>query len=157
MTSAFIIGVGNPWRSDDGIGPYVAGLLCERGFDAIEESGEGARLIAAFEGRDFVILVDAMRSGAAVGTVRRFEPLREPLPSGLFHYSSHQFALAEAVETARAIGRLPAHLVIFGIEGIEFGYGNELSVPVRGAAEEVVAAIIRMAPLPRAGEGGSSL
>ncbi len=141
MMHPFIIGVGNRWRSDDGVGPFVADGLAARGLAAVEESGEGARLIALFEGRDNVVVVDAMRSGAAPGTVRRFEAAEEPLPAGLFHYSSHQFALAEAVETARAIGRLPAGLVVFGVEGACWDYGDALSAPVRAAAERLIGTI----------------
>jgi hydrogenase maturation protease len=141
MSKPLIIGVGNRWRSDDGVGPWAADRLAERGLEAVEESGEGARLIALFEAHEDVVVIDAMRSGAATGTLRRFETATEPLPAGCFHYSSHQFALAEAVETARALGRLPRRLIVFGIEGGAWGYGNALSAPVRAAASALVEVI----------------
>ena len=140
-----ILGVGNRFRSDDGAGAFVVDLLRDGDFDVREESGEGASLIAAFEGRDVVVIIDAMKSGAPPGTVRRFDAVRETLPTGLFHYSSHQFGVAEAVETARALGRLPRSLILFGIEGKSYDYGNMLTAEVdhavRVVAEEIKALI----------------
>ncbi len=45
--------------------------------------------------------------------------------------------LAEAVELARALGRLPARLVVYGIEAASFETGAEPSAAVRAAAESV--------------------
>jgi hydrogenase maturation protease len=40
-------------------------------------------------------------------------------------------------ELARALGRLPAHLLVYGIEGGRFDAGDELSPPVVAAVEQV--------------------
>ncbi|QKV17307.1 hypothetical protein HTY61_01930 [Oricola thermophila] len=53
--------------------------------------------------------------------------------------SPHRFGLAEAVETAWALGALPQSLTVYGIEGQEFGAGTALSEPVARAAERLVA------------------
>jgi len=133
-----ILGVGNRYRSDDAVGPLVAERLVALGFHAREHSGEGAGLIEAWSGAERVVVVDATQSGALPGTVRRLDAVAEPLPAGLFRYSSHQFGLAEAVETARALGRLPSTLVIYGVEGRAFGFGETLSPEVAAAVDEVV-------------------
>lgn len=99
----------------------------------------------AWQGRDFVILVDAALSGAAVGTVHRFDAAETEIPAGLFHYSSHQFAVAEAVEMARVLGRLPRRLLVFGIEGGDFSYSQELSPEVAEAVDRVVEEIAALA------------
>ncbi len=133
-----ILGIGNRYRSDDAVGPAVADRLAALGLPAREHSGEGAGLIEAWSGAGRVVVVDAMQSGAKPGTVRRLDAGAEALPTGLFRYSSHRFGLAEAVETARALGRMPASLVIYGIEGRAFGFGETLSPEVAEAVEEVV-------------------
>lgn len=138
MRRVLVLGIGNRFRSDDGVGPAVADRLRALGIPAEERSGEGAELIDAWQGHDTVIVVDACRSDAAPGTVLRIDAAVEPLPAGLFHYSSHLFGLAEAVETARALGRLPRRLIVFGIEGAAFGFGDSLSPAVEIAAGEVV-------------------
>lgn len=138
MRRVLVLGIGNRFRSDDGVGPVVADRLRALDIPAEERSGEGADLIDAWQGHDAVIVVDACRSGVAPGTVLRIDATAGPLPTGLFHHSSHLFGLAEAVETARALGRLPPRLTVYGIEGAAFGFGDALSPAVDAAAEEVV-------------------
>lgn len=137
-----VIGVGNRFRSDDGAGPRVAELLKDSGLDVLELPGEGAELIEAWSGAERVIVVDAARSGAAPGTLHRFEAADTPLPVGFFHYSTHQFGVAEAIETARALGRLPARLTVYGIEGKCFAFGEALVPEVEAACRAVAAEII---------------
>ncbi|MBP2291654.1 hydrogenase maturation protease [Azospirillum rugosum] len=138
-----ILGIGNRYRSDDAVGPLVADRLAALGLPAREHSGEGAALIEAWDGADRVILVDATQSGAAPGTIRRLDAAAEPLPAAFFRYSTHRFGLAEAVETARALGRLPASLVVYGVEGRCFDFGEGLSEEVGAAVERVVSMVER--------------
>jgi hydrogenase maturation protease len=136
-----VIGVGNEYRSDDGAGIAVARrlrALFPAGVTILEESGEGAALMQAWQGASWVMLVDAVRSGAPPGTIHRLDARAAPLPMGFFHYSTHAFSVAEAVELARSLDELPAHLVVYGIEGANFAAGVELSPAVEQAVEAVV-------------------
>ena len=141
--SILVIGVGNADRGDDGAGPEVAARLRMRGVQAIDHAGDGAALLDLWRCHSRVIVVDAMNAGAAPGTVRRFDAIREPLPRDLSLASSHAFGPAEAIETARALGRLPPALVLYAIEGMSFALGSGLSVPVaeacRWVEQEIVA------------------
>jgi hydrogenase maturation protease len=139
--SIVIIGVGNKYRSDDRAGIAVARrlrALFPTGVTILEESGEGAALIEAWRGATWVMLVDAVRSGASAGTIHRLDARAAPLPMGFFHYSTHAFSVAEAVELARSLDHLPPHLVVYGIEGANFAAGVELSPAVEQAVEVVV-------------------
>lgn len=136
-----IIGVGNRFRSDDGAGPRVVELLRAEGIAAVELAGEGAELIEAWAGADRVLVIDAAKSGAPPGAVHRLDASAGPVPSGFFHYSTHQFGVAEAIETARALGRLPASLRLFGIEGACFSFGETLSPEVEAACRRVAGEI----------------
>ena len=143
-----IIGVGNEYRSDDGAGIAVARrlrALFPAGVTILEESGEGAALMQAWQGASWVMLVDAVRSGAPPGTIHRLDARAAPLPMGFFHYSTHAFSVAEAVELARSLDQLPAHLVVYGIEGATFAAGVELSPAVEQAVEAVVERIAQEA------------
>ncbi|HYD65836.1 hydrogenase maturation protease [Azospirillum sp.] len=135
--SPLILGVGNRYRRDDGVGPAVADRLAALGIAVREHSGEGAGLMDTWSGAERVIVVDATQSGAEPGTFVRLDAGTQELPRGLFRYSSHLFGVAEAVEMARALGRLPGDLVIWGIEGAEFGFGEDLTPAVAAAADEV--------------------
>ncbi|HYD29867.1 MAG TPA: hydrogenase maturation protease [Azospirillaceae bacterium] len=139
--SPLIVGIGNRYRSDDGIGPWVADRLRAAGLNAIEHSGEGAGLIDAWSGHDAVILVDAVQSGSPPGTIHRFDAATTELPKSFFRYSSHLFGVAEAIETARALGRLPTSLVVYGIEGALFAFGDALTPQVQEAGVDVANAI----------------
>ncbi|MBF0130930.1 MAG: hydrogenase maturation protease [Alphaproteobacteria bacterium] len=139
-----IIGIGNRFRGDDGAGPAVAGGLRARGVDAGEMNGDGTELMELWTGRAWVIVVDAARSGAPSGTLHRFEAGTEPLPSGFFHYSTHQFGLAEAVETSRILGLLPSRLTVFGVEGRDFGFKEGLTPETARGCRETVEEIVEM-------------
>lgn len=128
-----VIGLGNEWRSDDGAGPELARRLGGRVL-----TGEPVGLIEAFDGLDDVVLVDAVFSGAPPGTVHVFDASFEPLPSTLFGASStHALGLAEAVELARSLGRLPARVLVYGIEGAGFAFGKGLGPEVEAAVAHV--------------------
>jgi hydrogenase maturation protease len=139
---ALIIGVGNRFRRDDGVGPIIADQLHAAGFNAREHGGEGTSLMETWSGTETVIIIDAALSGAEPGTIHRFDASRDSLPKDLFHYSSHLFAVAEAVEMARILNRLPKLLIVYGIEGETFDFGEGLGPAVEGACAEVEKRII---------------
>ncbi len=133
-----VIGVGNEYREDDGVGVWVARRLAAHGLRAVERSGEGAGLIDAWSGAARVIVVDAATAGAAPGTLHRFDATRTVLPRGVFRCSSHDFGVAEGIETARVLGRLPPALELYAIEGARFGHGTEMTPAVAAAAGRLV-------------------
>lgn len=139
-----VIGVGNPYRCDDGVGVEVArrigGLRSD--VSVIAASGEGAALMDLWKQRDQVFLIDAVRSGGRPGRIRRLDALKERIPSDFFNYSTHAFSVAEAVEMSRALNSLPARLTIYGIEGQSFEAGQGLSDAVDAAVGEVVQRIL---------------
>ena len=97
----------------------------------------------AWKGADAVILVDAVHAGKAPGSVYRLDAHEGPIPANFFHYSTHAFSVAEAVELARALNQLPSRLVIYGIEGRDFEAGGELSHEVAKAAQRVVERVLK--------------
>lgn len=125
-----VVGVGHPHRGDD-----VAGLLAARLLRGLEVT-DAAALLDAFEGAEAVVILDAMRSGRPPGTVERFDAVASPLPAAsLRPASTHSFGVAEAIELARILGRLPPRLVVIGIEGERFGVGEAPSAAAtEGAA-----------------------
>lgn len=133
-----VIGIGNEFRRDDGVGIAVARRLKNRlpeSVKIIEQSGEAASLMEAWQGAESVIVIDAISSGAPPGTVRRVDLTTAEIPAGLCRSSSHHFGVAEAVGLARELKRLPARLVLIGIEGEDFSEGTECSEKVTLAIE----------------------
>ncbi len=144
-----VIGVGNAFRGDDAAGLEVASRLGERvgeGVRVVECEGEPSRLLDAWEGAEEAIVVDAVSSGAAPGTLHHHDALAGPLPVALFQAAStHAVGVGEAVELGRALERLPARLEIYGIEGARFGLGEEMSPEVAGAVAALVDRLARPA------------
>lgn len=126
-----VIGVGNEFRGDDGLGPRVVRRLkTDPKFEAvsfIELHGEGSALIEAWKRYSHVILIDAFASDAESGTVHFIDAANNPVPPGTFRYSSHSFGVAEAIEISRRLEMLPPHFVVGGIEGVDWGHGQYLS------------------------------
>jgi hydrogenase maturation protease len=139
-----VIGVGNRWRADDAAGLAVAEQLRGRladGVELLEREGEPTGLIDSWEGADEVWVVDTVSSGAQPGTLHRVDATEQALPAGLFRGSTHHLGLAEAVELARALGRLPGRLVVYGIEGARFDVGERLTPEVEAAVGRVADAV----------------
>jgi hydrogenase maturation protease len=141
--SVLVLGVGNVWRCDDAAGLAVARLLAGTlpGARVLEREGEPSGLIDAWDGADALWLVDAVTSDAPPGTIHRIDVAEQELPPELFRASTHHLGLAEAVELARALGRLPGRVVFYGIEGASFDAGEGLSPEVEQALVEVADAI----------------
>jgi hydrogenase maturation protease len=147
-----VIGVGNPWRRDDGAGPAVATAFRARLDDSVavlELDGEAARLVDAWDGADLAVVVDAVRTGAVPGTVHLLEADAdaggEAGPAGRTT-SSHGLGVEQAIELARVFGRLPRRLVLVGIEGADFGPGSDVTPGVAaavGPAVRVIADVVQ--------------
>ena len=147
-----VIGVGNPDRGDDGAGPAVArqvraaltagGLPQSRDIRVLECGGEASTLMEAWDGAPTVILIDAVRSGTPPGHVHRIDAHCQPIPDSGVRPSTHAFGVAEAMALGRALGRLPARLILYGIEGKAFDAGTGLSAEVAAAIPTAAARVV---------------
>ncbi len=146
-----VAGIGNRYRGDDAVGPMVASLCADEtwGVRDIGPFEEPLDLLGRFDGAGLVIVIDAVRSGAPIGTVRVLDV--GDLSSGsdaradLALTSTHGIGLVGVLRLARAIGRAPRRLVVVAIEGETFELGSAMSAQVVAAvpvARAAVAALI---------------
>lgn len=141
--SVCVICVGNRMRGDDGIGPRVADAIRERGIPARLTicDGDPARMMAAWDGAELAIVVDAVNAGEAAGFIIEWDAVADDPPRAAFTGSTHAFGVAEAIALARALGSLPPRTVIVGIQIGALGPGEGLSPPVADAIPDVVARV----------------
>jgi hydrogenase maturation protease len=136
--SIVVIGVGNDLRADDAAGLQVAGRLREEpGIGVKVFDGDAIDLLELWSGADAVILVDTMHTGEVAGTIRRFDATSDPVPMRFRGLSSHTIDVAEAIELARTLGRLPQRVIVYGIAGGRFALAGELSDEVERAIDPV--------------------
>lgn len=162
-----VVGLGNPDRGDDAVGPAVAGRVAALQLPGLEvlQRKDPTSLIHWWGEQDLVVVVDAVRSNRAPGTLRITEagvgraPLTNDAWAGTGRGGTHAFGLAAAVELSRALGRLPRRLVLVGVEAERLDEGV-LSPAVRGSMDRAVGAVCRIVthigapasrPDPRAG------
>ena len=141
-----VIGVGNPWRQDDGAGwaaVDAASARLDGDVELVRTDGEPARLIEVWTGADLAVLVDAVRTGSPAGTVHRLD-LGEDTLGPTRATSSHGLGINEAVQLGRALGRMPRRLILFGIEGNDFSHGPRPGRAVTDAAYRVAEAIAQV-------------
>ena len=147
MTRGLVIGLGSSTQGDDAVGLLVARRLRDLtppDTEIREHEGDLTALLALWEGYAPVVVIDAMRSGAPPGTVRRFEAHSTPLPATLeWGLSTHGIGLAETIELARALGKLPPRLLVYGIEGRCFAPGADPTPEVAQAIPRAVESIRR--------------
>lgn len=159
-----VIGVGNSMRHDDGAGLEVvrrvravanaAQTAVRAGIAVREYEGETLGLLEQWEGARAAVLVDAIRSGVPAGTVDRVDASYAPIPVSLRGSSStHAVGVGEAIELARALGRLPARVVVYGVHGLRFDAGSGLSEEVREVIPRLADAVLREACALAAGPG----
>jgi hydrogenase maturation protease len=146
MENLLLIGIGNEYRRDDGVGLVIVRQL--RSFvpadvTVLELSGEGATLMEAWQKAAIVYVFDAVRSQATPGTIHQIDAKAQTVPTQFFHYSTHAFSLAEAVELARVLNQLPPKLVLYGVEGADFGSGVGLSDGVEIAVPKVIDRVLQ--------------
>jgi hydrogenase maturation protease len=139
-----VVGIGNKYLRDDGIGVQVADELAgSLGEKVLVRSCQSAdiSLLAQFAGASKVVLVDALKSGADPGTVSRYTilPNKNPLDSvrGL-----HSLDLRDVFDIATQTGLLTCPVTIIGVEPKEISVGEGMSDELVQAMPRVLSAVI---------------
>lgn len=135
-----VVGVGNRSRGDDSVGPRVVDAVQARLAHVATYLAHGdlSDLVMRWDLEEHVIVVDAMVSGRPPGSIVEVDALAERLRIDDDLLSSHGVGLAEAVELARALDRLPARLTILAVEAEQFEHFGEVGADLTNAIGQVV-------------------
>ncbi len=135
-----LLGLGHSMRGDDEVGLIIVQRwVDDHRFDYPDEIIEadilespGINLLSEIAGRDAVILVDAVQSGAPAGTL--YKLTEEDLASfDDGSGSAHGWGAAETLSLGHQLipEELPQKIILIGVEAIQFELGEGLSPAVR--------------------------
>ncbi|WP_407686845.1 hydrogenase maturation protease [Mycobacterium sp. HUMS_1102779] len=146
-----VLGLGNAYRRDDGVGVAAAAAferLALPGVEVRAAISDPMDLIEAWSGRDLAVVIDAVVTTPAVpGRVHRRAPADLDTGDGL---SSHGPDVARAHALGRVLGRVPGALVVFTVEVADVGHGTGLSPRVAAAVPDVVGRVVDEVSRPTA-------
>ncbi len=140
------MGVGSILMMDEGIGIRAVEELKRRyrfpdNVELLDGGTSGIELLSYISGRDYLIIVDAIKSGNKPGTVLRVEG--EDVPARFSsRISPHQIGISDLLAVAALTDELPKRLVLFGIEPKEIVLGIGLSQEVRGGLDHLLEVIV---------------
>jgi hydrogenase maturation protease len=141
-----VIGLGNPYMRDDGVGIQAAKELRCRdlgaGVHVYEYQTLDLSLLWQFRDASKVIVIDALRSGGTAGTVSTYTitPREGPL---LELPSLHALQLYDMFDLANQAGMLPCPVTIVGIEPADCNPGEGLTEGVSAAIPQIIDAVVR--------------
>lgn len=136
-----VIGIGNEYRRDDRAGIEVARAIadmCLPDVCVIEHSGDGSALQDVWGEARWVIIIDTVCSEHAPGTIYRLRANGDIIPGNFFNYSSHAYSISEAIELSKALHHPVPEVIIYGIEGANFEFGEDISPEVQEKIAELV-------------------
>ncbi len=140
-----VIAVGNSFYGDDGVGAAVLAHLeqADRGDDApawelVDLGTDALGLLEHLEPGRPHIVVDAARMGLAPGSVASFGPDEVKVRILADGLSLHGLGLAEAFGLATRLGKMPAQVLVIGVEPAQVAAGEGLSDAVAAAVPRVV-------------------
>lgn len=156
--AGLVIGLGQPDRGDDAVGPTVAREVAAATASGapedvlVVERDEPADLMETWStaGDRAVVVVDAVRSGSAPGTIHVLEagagygPLSADTWAATGRGGTHALGLAAVVELSRALGTLPERVVVVGVEAERFDHGEPLSPAVAEAVSPTAARVLSL-------------
>jgi hydrogenase maturation protease len=142
-----VLGIGNLVMSDDGVGVRVVQSLASRyrfpvGVELLDGGTLGLDLLPRLEGVTHLLVIDAVETGGAPGTLVRLTGSDIPVALET-KVSPHQMGLKDLLAVARLQGNAPGEMVLLGVQPACIEMGMELSEAVDGRVTELEEQAIR--------------
>jgi hydrogenase maturation protease len=132
-----VLALGRAGAGDEGLGSALLAQLIEHyrhagGFVEFVDGGNaGLDLLRCFDGRQVVVVLDALSDGGQPGSVSVLqgnEVLRYVNGNSA---AAHPGDAREILSTAAFLGDLPEHFYVVGVRPANLHHGSVLSVPAR--------------------------
>ena len=144
MLRVSIIGLGNVFLGDDGFGPLVVEQFrctyeCDEHVEVLDLGTPGLDLAPYLYGKDLIVLVDAVQSDDAPGTLAIYCEADFVSQRARLRVTGHDPGLWDSLAHLRLADRSPAELIIVGVVPEACNFGEA----IRPALLEVVDAAVR--------------
>jgi hydrogenase maturation protease len=142
-----VLGLGNVLMGDDAFGPHVIKVLEARydfpaEVELLDGGTPGHELSTLLEGREALIVVDAVRAAGAAGELRLYDGADVAMCPPPLSVSPHEPGLKEALLKADFAGRGPREVLLVGTIPGRIDTGGGLSDAVRRAVPEAVLEVL---------------
>jgi len=153
-----VIGVGNTILSDEGVGVHAARLLqsdsrVPADVTILDGGTLGLELIPYAADAARVLLLDAMNSGKAPGTLARVTG--RDLLDTKGGWSAHQLGVADLIGALFLVSTHPQDIVVLGVQPADTDWGTSLSPEVEAALVPLVDAALAQLQLWKASRGAA--
>jgi hydrogenase maturation protease len=143
---ALVLGIGNLLIGDEGVGCRTIEELSRRytmppSVECIDGGTAGFELLSLIDGRDQVILIDALRDDRPPGTVIMVEGEHVP-KAFMARTTPHQLGICDVLAAAQLTDAMPRHLTLYGIEPKQLDVGICLSPEVEAGMEKTIRAVV---------------
>ena len=140
-----VIGMGNTILSDEGVGVHAARLLqndprVPAGVTILDGGTVGLELVPYASDASRVLLLDAMNSGKAPGTLARMTG--RDLLGMTGGCSAHQLGVADLIAALFLVSTRPQDIVVLGVQPANIDWGTSLSPEVEAALAPFVDAAL---------------
>jgi hydrogenase maturation protease len=136
-----IWGIGQRFRSDDGVGPYTCDLLQSRLGERSDirirlHQGDLLNLLYDWDCDQTVILIDALLAEVELGE-QIFLPYGEFIPETERQTSTHGIGLAELFRLGEQLNLLPQNLIIAGVQISQLEMGSTMGREVEQGCQQL--------------------
>lgn len=141
-----VLALGNPLLGDEGVGPRALSRLSREyrfpeSVELVDGGTAGLALVPKLSEANKAVVLDAVRTGQPPGTLVELDGAK--LPRRFFgSLSPHQVGFRDIVSAARLMGG-PDEIFLIGVEPMTTELTGELSDPVSGVLDALVAAVVR--------------
>ena len=105
-----ILGIGNLLQSDEGLGVHIVNQIAQNveipeDVEVVDGGTAGFDLLPLMQGREKIIIVDALIVDDEPGSIYRFKP--EQIRSARTRFSLHDVGIIEIIELLKLLGENP--------------------------------------------------
>ncbi|TAN43183.1 MAG: HyaD/HybD family hydrogenase maturation endopeptidase [Nitrospirae bacterium] len=141
-----VLGVGSILMMDEGIGVRAieeleARYVFPENVELLDGGTSGIELISYFTGKDYLIIIDAIKADTKPGTVLKVEG-EDVHAKFRTRISPHQIGISDLLAAATLTDEVPKELVMYGIEPktikMGIGFSDEVSAAFNRLIEVVI-------------------